>query len=147
MYRLSFAIMLLGAAAAGAAPRAPRGVSRPDLAWQHWVLNCQGCHRTDASGSPETAPALAGVVAKFTHVAGGREYLVRVPGVATSPLRDAELAELLNWLLWRFDGADLGPTFQPYTAAEVAALRGSPLRTEAARTRARLLEKIASAIR
>src|SRR5262245_8771458 len=74
----------------------PAGVTRPDLAWQHWVLNCQGCHRTDGSGSPETAPPLRGMVAQFTNVTGGREYLARVPGVATAPLTDTELAELLN---------------------------------------------------
>lgn len=140
------ALLVLGPVVS-ASPQKPQGVSRPDLAWQHWVLNCQGCHRTDASGSPETAPALAGTVARFTGVPGGREYLVRVPGVATSRLGDADLAELLNWLLWRFDATHLSPTFQPYTAAEVSTLRGNPLRTEAARTRAQLLDKIASAVR
>jgi hypothetical protein len=121
---------------------APPGVLRPDLAWQHWVLNCQGCHRADATGSVDTTPALAGMVAKFTRVPGGREYLARVPGVATAALADAELAELLNWMLWRFDGADLDTRFRPYTAEEVGALRSQPLRTEAARVRAQLLAKI-----
>ena len=121
-----------------------RGVSRPGLAWQHWVLNCQGCHRTDGSGSPETAPRLAGTVAKFLSVPRGREYLVRVPGVATSPLGDAELAELLNWLLWRFDALHLDSTFKPYSAEEVARLRRRPLRTEAARLRSRLVRQISA---
>ena len=118
---------------------APAGVSHPDLAWQHWVLNCQGCHRADATGSANTAPALAGQVAKFTSVPGGREYLGRVPGVATAPLSDADLAELLNWILWRFDKADLGDQFRPYTAAEVGVLRRKPLRTEASQVRGKLV--------
>ena len=122
--------------------RAPAGVLRPDLAWQHWVLNCQGCHRADATGSVDTTPALAGMVAKFTRVPGGREYLARVPGVATAPLPDAELAELLNWVLWRFDSADLDARFRPYTAQEIGALRSHPLRTEASRVRAQLLSEI-----
>src|SRR5262249_3729754 len=125
-----------------AADNAPVGVSRPDLAWQHWVLNCQGCHRTDASGSPDTAPALAGMVARFTNVPGGREYLVRVPGVATAPLADADLAQLLNWMLCRFDRAHLSPAFQPFEAGEIARLRRRPLRTEAASLRARLVARI-----
>jgi hypothetical protein len=120
----------------------PSGVPRPDLAWQHWVLNCQGCHRVDGTGSADTAPALAGLVAKFTNVPGGREYLGRVPGVATAPLSDPELAELLNWILWRFDRADLGANFRPYTADEVGTLRKHPLRTEASRVRGRLMAQM-----
>ena len=120
----------------------PAGVRRPDLAWQHWVLNCQGCHRVDGTGSTETAPALTGMVAKFTNVPGGREYLGRVPGVATAALSDADLAELLNWMLWRFDRDNLSATFRPYTAEEVRALRQQPLRTEASRVRARLVAQM-----
>jgi hypothetical protein len=82
------------------------------------------------------------MVARFTNVPGGREYLARVPGVATAPVADAELAELLNWILWRFDGAHLSPAFKPFTAEEVAALRRRPLRTEAAQVRAALVGKI-----
>jgi mono/diheme cytochrome c family protein len=117
------------------------GVVDAQRAWQHWTLNCQGCHRPDGSGSSATAPALAGTVAKFLHVRGGREYLGRVPGVASAPLSDADLAELLNWMLWRFDAAHLPANFQPYTAAEVGVLRARPLRIEAAALRRRLLAK------
>ena len=134
---------LLAAVAGAAEPAAsvPVGVSRHDLDWQHWVLDCQGCHRADATGSTDTAPGLAGQVSKFTRVPGGREYLGRVPGVATAPLSDADLAELLNWMLWRFDRADLGDHFRPYTAAEVGALRRQPLRTEASQVRGKLVAK------
>ncbi len=75
----------------------------------------------------------------FTNVPGGREYLVRVPGVAAAPLSDADLAELLNWLLWRFDGGHLQADFRPYASEEVGNLRKRPLRTEASRVRARIV--------
>ncbi|MEO8466973.1 MAG: cytochrome C [Gammaproteobacteria bacterium] len=107
--------------------------------WQRWVLNCQGCHRADGAGSPGATPALRGNLAKFLAVPGGREYLVRVPGVASAPLRDAELAELLNWTLARFDPAHLPDEFHPFTAAEVRGLRRQPLRMEASTLRSRLL--------
>jgi cytochrome c553 len=145
--RLALAVLASVALATTAFPAdrdgiVPPGVQRPDLAWQHWVLNCQGCHRPDATGSVDTAPALAGVVGKYTGVPGGREYLGRVPGVATAPLSDADLAELLNWVLWRFDRADLDASFRPYTAEEVRVLRQRPLRTEASQVRARLVAKM-----
>ena len=110
-------------------------------AWQNWTLNCQGCHRFDGSGSDATAPGIAGTVAKFLRAPGGREYLIRVPGVATSPLSDADLAEVMNWMLWRFDREHLPASFQPYTAAEIAPLRARPLRLEASQMRSSLLSQ------
>ena len=124
-----------------AAANAPAGVENPQRAWQHWTLNCQGCHRPDGTGSSATAPSLAGTVARFLSVPGGREYLGRVPGVATSPLSSADLSEVMNWMLWRFDKEHLPADFQPYAAAEIAQLRSSPLRLEASRMRAELLKK------
>ncbi len=121
------------------------GVDNPQRAWQHWTLNCQGCHRPDGHGSPGAAPDIAGSVAKFLRVDGGREYLARVPGVATSPLSSRDLAEVLNWMLWRFDAADIPANFQPYTEPELDRLRTAPLRTEASQLRRALLKKIGQA--
>jgi cytochrome c553 len=126
---------------APAAMPAPAGVDNAQRAWQNWTLNCQGCHRPDGAGSAATAPSLAGTVSKFLSVPGGREYLGRVPGVATSPLGDADLAELMNWMFWRFDREHMPADFTPFTAAEIGRLRGRPLRLEAAQMRADLLEK------
>ena len=136
----------LGALAGGATAQTPAespaaGVDNPQRAWQHWTLNCQGCHRPDGTGSAGTAPSLAGTVARFLSVPGGREYLGRVPGVATSALSNADLSELVNWMLWRFDKEHLAANFQPYTAAEIGQLRSRPLRLEASQMRAELLKK------
>ncbi len=131
--------MALMGTAAGQTP--PAGVDDPQRAWQNWALNCQGCHRPDATGSAGTAPSLAGTAAKFLWVPGGREYLCRVPGVATSALSDADLAEVLNWVLWRFDKENLPSNFRPFTAAEIGQLRTRPLRLEASQMRADLLKK------
>jgi hypothetical protein len=95
----------------------------------------------DGTGSATTSPSLAGTVAKFLWVPGGREYLGRVPGVATSPLSNADLAELMNWMLWRFDRQNLPASFAPYTAAEIGQLRTQPLRLEASQMRSDLLTK------
>jgi hypothetical protein len=55
-------------------------------------------------------------------VPGGREYLCRVPGVATSPLSNDDLADVMNWMLWRFDKEHLPAAFRPFTAAEIGRL-------------------------
>ena len=127
-----------GADAAQAPADAPAGVANVRRAWQNWTLNCQGCH-VDGTGSASTTPSLAASVARFLRVPGGREYLGRVPGVATSPLSNADLAEVMNWMLWRFDKQHLPSAFEPFTAAEIGRLRGSPLRLEAAPMREALL--------
>ena len=126
-------------------PGSPAGVVNAQLAWQNWALNCQGCHQSDGTGSANAAPSLAGNVAKFLWVPGGREYLGRVPGVANSPLADAELAEVMNWMLWRFDREDLPSNLQPFTAAEIGQLRAHPLRLEASQVRGDLLKNAEAA--
>jgi hypothetical protein len=74
-------------------------------------------------------------------VPGGREYLGRVPGVATAPLSNADLSELMNWMLWRFDREHLPANYQPFTATEIGQLRSAPLRLEASQMRAELLKR------
>jgi cytochrome c553 len=129
-------------AAAGVA-----GVDNPRRAWQHWVLNCQGCHGPDAAGRPNATPNMAGEVAQFLGTPEGRAYLGRVPGVADAPLSDAALAELMNWMLVRFDPDNMPADFRPYTAQEIKKLRSQPLRTDASRTRAALLGATGSTAR
>jgi cytochrome c553 len=117
------------------------GVLSMQRAWQHWALNCQGCHRADGLGTDDTSPSLAGVVAKFLHTSGGREYLGEVPGVATSPLGDADLAEVMNWMLYRFDRPHVPANFQPYSAEEVGRLRLTPLHIDTSKLRNKLLQQ------
>lgn len=130
---LAFAAITL----TGAAPQP--GVTDPAQAHIDYMLKCQGCHRPDGSGDDRSNPPMAGVVARFLSVPGGREFLGRVPGVATTNLDDARLANLLNWTLYRFDAGHMPRDFHPYSAAELHALRQSPLRLERVETRARLV--------
>jgi len=84
-------------------------------------------------------PRLDGFVGWYTHLAEGRDYLMRVPGVARAKLDDERLAAVLNWMLEVYSGEVVAPGFAPYTAAEVAEARRRPLTAERAATRARLL--------
>lgn len=139
---LSFAglaVALAGGALAASNVAPMPGVANPQRAQVNWILKCQGCHRPDGSGTPATAPPLAGQVSRFAGLAGGRQYLGRVPGVADAPLDNAELAELLNWTLHRFDREHLPANFAPYSAAEIAKLRKMPLRTDATAVRSAIL--------
>jgi hypothetical protein len=96
----------------------------------NYQLQCAGCHLSDGSGSAANdTPRMKGFVGNFLKVPGGREFLVRVPGMSQSALNNAQLADLLNWLM-REDGmaGNSRPAdYQPYTAEEVTALRTSTM--------------------
>lgn len=105
-----------------------------------YLLHCQGCHRADGSGLPGAVPSLVGV-ARFATRPEGRAYLIGVPGSAQAPLSDAELAQVLNWLLAKFGPAEEAARVARFDAAEVARAR-TPL-ADVAAVRAGLLEAIA----
>lgn len=92
----------------------------------NYILHCQGCHLADGQATPGKIPPLVGA-GKFLVVEGGREFLVRVPGVSLSIIPDDELAELMNWMLYRFSAEDMPAEFEPYTAEEVGRYRQEPL--------------------
>jgi hypothetical protein len=118
------AVALLACSVVFFAAQAPPASASPQI---DYMLECQGCHLRDGSGSPGVVPRLTGSVARFLTLPEGRAYLVRVPGVAQAPLGDAALAAVLNWLVAEFGPADLARAAAPYTEAEVAQLRGEPL--------------------
>ena len=87
-------------------------------------------------------PRLAGFVGWYTHLPGGREYLMRVPGVARSQLDDARLAAVLNWMLANLSAEQMAPGFPAFTAEEVGRARRLPLQGRAEK-RAELLAEAA----
>jgi len=96
----------------------------------NYQLQCAGCHLGDGTGSAANdVPRMKGFVGNFLKVPGGREFLVRVPGMSQSALNNAQLADLLNWLM-REDGmagASMPAHYQPYTAEEVTTLRAQTM--------------------
>ncbi len=136
---LLIALPLVAGAAVKADEAAIPGVRDARQARTDYQLKCQGCHRPDGSGDDRSNPPMRGIVARFLGVPGGREFIGRVPGVATVDLPDDRLANLVNWTIYRFDPAHVPENFQPYTAEEIGRLRQHPLRLERAATRARLV--------
>ena len=115
--------------------------------WQRAQFNyqmfCQGCHTPDGSGA-KSVPRMKDHVGYFLQTRQGREYLVRVPGSATSALDDEQLAEVLNWIIQEFAGDSAEESYERYTTLEVAQLRQQPL-NEVEQYRNQLLVEIASA--
>lgn len=109
----------------------------------NYQMFCQGCHTPDGSGAM-SVPQMKGHVGYFLEIPRGREYLVRVPGSATSALDDEQLAEVLNWILLEFAGDSMAPDYRQYTSTEVGQLRQAPL-NEVVQYREQLLVEIARA--
>jgi mono/diheme cytochrome c family protein len=133
---LAMVLMLLGTGAAAAELNSQR-------AQFNYQMSCQGCHAPDGSGA-NYVPPMRDYVGNFLTTEAGREYLVRVPGSAVSALGDAELAEVLNWIVLEFAGASISGPFEPYSSQEVGRLRQHPL-NEVVQYRAQLLADIARA--
>lgn len=134
-------VVLVAMTVAASAESAP-GVASEQRAKMNWMLNCQGCHLPDATGSRGGAPSMVDDVARFLSVEGGREYLTRVPGVANAGLANDQLAELLNWTLATFDRRHMPADFEPFTAEEIATGRARPLVSDAALMREALKKKL-----
>lgn len=95
-----------------------------------WMLQCQGCHGPNGEGlAKRDIPKLRNEVSKFLLVDGGRDFIVRVPGVSGSPLSDDRLADLLNWMLVSLDPNNLHDDWKNFSAEEVRSLRSKTLRT------------------
>ena len=137
---LGLGLGALAGAMAQATGQATPGVKDAYQARTDYQLKCQGCHRPDGGGDDHSNPPMRNIVARFLSVPGGREFIGRVPGVATVDLDDERLANLVNWTLFTFDPEHVPVGFRPYTAAEIGQLRQHPLRLERAGMRARLVD-------
>jgi hypothetical protein len=92
-----------------------------------YQLGCGGCHGENGTSNSKLVPELRGQVGFFLNTPEGREYLVRLPNVAFSTMSDQELADVLNFMVFRIGGASVPAHAAPYTIAEVARLRKQPL--------------------
>jgi hypothetical protein len=120
------------------------GGATAETARVNYMLQCMGCHLADGTGRAGVVPSFRDRVGRFATVRGGREYLVRVPGSAQSPLSDAELAEVLNWIIRRFGPREIADALEPFDAREVARVRSAPL-TDVEPVRRELLRQIEEA--
>jgi mono/diheme cytochrome c family protein len=105
-----------------------------------YVLHCAGCHGMTGAGIPEHYVPGLQRMGDFLRVPGGRNFVIKVPGVMGSGLDDAQVAEVANWLLATIARDSVPPGHAPYDMAEVARARAAPL-VDVAAERKRLQEQ------
>jgi hypothetical protein len=109
----------------------------------NYQLQCMGCHLADGSGESGRVPSVRSTLVPFSMTSEGREFVLRVPGVAQSPLTDEDVAAVLNWMTRNLSDVPLPAGFRDYTAEEVRGVRARPL-AQVSEARRALLERIAA---
>ena len=105
----------------------------PDLTTPQsdYVEYCSGCHGMQGNSAPAEIPVLRDRVGYFMCTKQGRDYLIRLPNVAYSAIADnQELADMMNFVVFGLGGRSAPKGAKPFTAAEVARLRGHALATQ-----------------
>jgi mono/diheme cytochrome c family protein len=106
----------------------------------HYALRCAGCHGADGAGAPEKYVPDLRQLGAFLRLDGGRSFVVSVPGVMGTGLGDAQVAEVMNWLLGTLARDSVPEATAPYTSDEIARARARPL-VDVAAARARLVQQ------
>lgn len=89
----------------------------------NFLLHCSGCHHPTGEGAPPNVPTMHDELGRMMSVPEMRTYLVRVPGSAQSSLSDAELTDVVNWILQEFNATTMPAGFEPLRTEEVTAAR------------------------
>ena len=114
------------------------------LARSDYVENCGGCHGIQGTSAPAKIPVLLDRVGYFMCTPEARAYLIRLPNVAHSRLTDnAQLAELLNFVVFDLGGASTPRGSARFTGEEVARERPHVMSAESLKAiRARMVEQV-----
>ncbi|MBQ2262290.1 MAG: hypothetical protein II336_13080 [Loktanella sp.] len=90
----------------------------------NFILRCSGCHGTAGLGTPDgEVPTFPNSVGHIAESDIGRTYMMHVPGVISASLSNAEIADVMNFILSQWSDGNAAP----YTEAEVNARRAIPV--------------------
>jgi len=110
---------------AGTVPAAAQAQDKLPRAQANYLLHCSGCHLPDGSGKPAAGiPDMRATLPLLLATPTGRAFVIQAPGTSGSDLGDAEIAELINWMVPALSRGTPDPA---YTSQEVSRYRGAPL--------------------
>ncbi len=95
-----------------------------------YLEKCGGCHGIEGLSGQTYIPTLRDRIGTLSCTPEGRAYLLTVPGVSMSLIRDdALMAQVMNFVLFDLGGRSTPAGTRPFTAEEVRTQRGHPLST------------------
>ena len=89
----------------------------------NYLLYCSGCHLVNGEGNHPNVPTLHNELGRMLSVPEMRDYLVQIPGAAQAPRDDAELTDVINWVLEQWNQDTLPDGFRNFTTREVSRAR------------------------
>ena len=92
-----------------------------------YIVHCAGCHGRDGAGTSVGNVPDMRRLGQFLRLEGGREFVIKVPGVMGSGLSDRQVADVTNWVLATIAPASVPAGHAPYDAVEVRRAREQPL--------------------
>ena len=113
--------------AAALAASAAMATAAPPPGRTRYLEHCAGCHGFEGRSVARLVPDLKDRAGWFLCEAAGRDYVVRLPNVASSGLKDTEAAAVLNYVAFALGGGSAPAGARPFTPAELARRRGAPL--------------------
>ena len=127
-FRRPLSLLAASLAAASAQPSAHPTVTHLSASQSTYLQRCGGCHGIQGISNPTVVPTLRGQVGQFLCAQEGREYLLRLPSIATSPLSDQQVADLMNFVVFSLGGAQPDTVRAPlFGSREVHESRRKPL--------------------
>ena len=128
----AIALAGFGAARGQTGPATQPLMEDPELARSDYLEQCAGCHGVNGSTAPAQLPELRGRVGWFMCTPDARAYLLRLPNVAQSRIKDnRELANMMNFVVFVLGEGSAPAGTKPFTEAEVARERQLALTTTA----------------
>ena len=92
-----------------------------------YLERCGGCHGVDGLGHTSLIPDLKDKAGYFLCDAEGRHYVARLPNIVFSRITDAEMAALLNYVVFDLGAKSAPPAARPFSARELTAARREAL--------------------
>ncbi|GBQ32059.1 cytochrome c class I [Gluconacetobacter azotocaptans DSM 13594] len=92
----------------------------------NYMLHCGGCHGTLGLSPPHSVPLLRGQAGWLVCDAQGRAYVDGLPNVTRASLSDADLADVLNFVIFTLGATPGSVHAAPFTAREVGVMRAAP---------------------
>lgn len=138
---MRYVVVLIWWVCAASALQASEFATYKDHARMNYAIYCSGCHQMNGKGTPDLVPDLGEYLGQFAQNPLSRPFLAQVPGSSSAPISHAELAQVLNWILFTMNAEQLSDDFKPYTEEEVAEYRKTPV-LEVIKVRDELVEKI-----
>jgi hypothetical protein len=136
---LLLAVVVARHLAGGTAEAQTTAMPQYTLAQSDYIEHCGGCHGIQGSSAPADIPVLRDRVGYFMCTPDARAYLLRLPNVAHSRITDnAQLADLMNFVVFGLGKGSVPSGTKPFTSDEVALERQKAL-TSAALTKVRTM--------